>query len=103
MARTATIATFGKRPAQAQAIVRVREWTRERFSLPNDATVMVAEVSCRLPGCPPVETAVVFWTAPDRRHQFKLFKPVAEVACEDLPPAWFRDALIADDFDCGCC
>src|SRR5215470_8929595 len=72
-------------PAHAEALERVRAWTRERFKLADDVPVLVAEIACGLPGCPPLETVVAFWTAGDRRHQFKVFKPVEEVSRDDLP------------------
>ena len=40
---------------------------------------MVSELPCSDPGCPPVETHVVFWTQAGRQ-QFKVFKPLAEIA-----------------------
>ncbi len=43
-----------KSPEQIAALERVREWTRAQFKLPEDAAVMVAEVACGLPGCPPL-------------------------------------------------
>ena len=82
-------------PAHAQALDRVRAWTRERFKLADDVPIVVAEIACGLPGCPPLETVVAFWTAGDRRHQFKLFKPVVEVTPADLPFAWLINALLA--------
>ena len=87
----------------AAALERVRAWTRARFALAADVTVMVNELACSLPGCPPRETVVAFWTAPDRRHHFKIFKPAAEVARADLPPAWLKDALVVAEGDCDCC
>ena len=96
--------SFDNRPDYVTALDRVRAWTRERFTLAQDATIFVSEVSCLLPGCPPRETVVVFWTGTDTRHQFKLFKPVAEVARDDLPPAWMKNALVATDgFGYECC
>jgi len=87
-----------------EAADRVREWTRARFKLPADAAVLVSEVACGLPGCPPIETVVAFWTGSDRRHHFKLFKPVAAVMADDLPPSWMKNALIAiDEFELDCC
>ncbi len=62
---------------------RVRTWTREHFNLGDDETIMVSEAPCSDPGCPPVETHLVFWT-PAGRHQFKVFKPLAEVVPDDL-------------------
>jgi hypothetical protein len=90
-----------KRPGHAEALDRVRTWTRERFKLADDVPILVAEIACGLPGCPPLETVVAFWTANDKRHQFKLFKPVQEVVYDDLPYAWLIDSLAASaDLDC---
>jgi hypothetical protein len=92
-----------KSPEHLAALDRVREWTRARFSLAEDVTILVSEVACMLPGCPPLETVIVFWDA-DTRHHFKIFKPVAEVVHDDLPFAWLKDALaVPDDFVCDCC
>jgi len=91
-------------PDHAAALDRVKAWTRERFKLADDAAVFVAEIACGLPGCPPLETVVAFWSEGDTRHQFKVFKPVADVVAEDLPPAWLKSALAAvDGIDCDCC
>jgi nitrate reductase delta subunit len=95
---------FKKPPEHTAALDRVREWTRVRFQLGDTAAIMVAEVACGLPGCPPLETAVAFWTEGDRRHHFKVFKPVTEVVEDDLPPGWMKSALIAlDGLECECC
>ena len=85
------------------ALDRVRDWTRARFTLAEDETIMVSEVACGLPGCPPIETLVVFWTAAGRHH-FKVFKPLAEVVEDDLPPAFMKNALVViDGIECSCC
>lgn len=85
------------------ALQRVREWTRGRFALPEQSSVVVSELACALPGCPPLETVVAFWID-DTRHHFKVFKPVAQVREEDLPPAWLLPSLAATDgIDCDCC
>jgi hypothetical protein len=96
--------TSRERPERLAAIERIKDWTRERFKLADDAAILVSEVACALPGCPPLETVVAFWTEADQRHHFKLFKPVAEVAESDLPPSWMKPALVAvDDTDLQCC
>jgi hypothetical protein len=89
--------------AHDAAIERVQAWTRERFGLPEQATVMVTELACRRPGCPPLETVIAFWEADNQRRHFKVFKPTVDVVANDLPPAWLREALCAepeDDFAC---
>ena len=93
-----------KRPLQREALRRIKDWTRARFRLPEDATILVTELACAVPGCPPVDTVVAFWTEGDRRHHFKVFKPAAEVTEDDLPPGWMKDRLVADEvFGCPCC
>jgi hypothetical protein len=93
-----------KKPEQLDALARVREWTRLRFDLAEDAAILVSEVACGLPGCPPVETVVAFWTADAARHQFKIFKPAREVIQDDLPYAWLKEALtVPEGFECDCC
>jgi len=93
-----------KAPEHLAALDRVRDWTRERFKLAEDAAILVSEVACALPGCPPLETVVAFWTENDRRHHFKLFKPVTEVVADDLPPSWMKNALVVvEGFGCECC
>ena len=101
--RTAELRLPRKGPENQEALARVRQWTRERFALPADAAILVSEVACSMPGCPPSETVVVFWIK-ETRHHFKFFKPVREVAFDDFPPAWLRTALaIPDGFECDCC
>ena len=72
-----------KSPGISAEQERVRTWTREHFNLGEEETIMVSELPCSDPGCPPVETHLVFWT-PAGRHQFKVFKPLAEVVPDDL-------------------
>src|SRR5262245_4224294 len=90
-------------PGHAQALDRLRGWTRLRFALPADATILAAEIACELPGCPPRETVVVFWTDAATRHRFKVFKPVEQVVEDDVPFAWLKDALIDDESGLECC
>jgi nitrate reductase delta subunit len=92
-----------KSPERSLSLDRVRDWTRARFALPEDATIVVTELACAVPGCPPLDTVVVFWTARGRHH-FKVFKPVAEVVPDDLPPPWMKYALLdIEGIGCECC
>jgi hypothetical protein len=101
--RGAMLAFSKKSPEHVAALDRVREWVRVRFKLDGETAILVAEVACAVPGCPPVETVIAFWSD-ERRHHFKVFKPVALVTDDDLPPAWFKSALaVPDDFMCDCC
>jgi hypothetical protein len=94
---------FKQDAEHVHALERVKAWTRESLAL-ADETILVTEVACARPGCPPLETVVTFWTGAAERHWFKVFKPVADVVFEDLPPAWLKDSLYAvDPVDGACC
>jgi hypothetical protein len=94
---------FTRTSAESGGLDRVRDWTRARFKLAELETVMVSQIACGVPGCPPIETHVVFWTDAGRHH-FKIFKPPAQVSEDDLPPAFMKNALVAlEGFECDCC
>lgn len=99
--------TFAPNPQQDAALARVEAWVRERFRLPAGTAVLVTELACALPGCPPLETVIAFWTGSDSdalRHHHKVFKPVQQVSEDDLPPWWMKDALaVPPDWACSCC
>ncbi len=79
----------------------MREWTRTRFGLAKDSAILVAELKCRVQGCPPLETALAFWSTDDTRYQFKLLKPISEIVQSDL--AWLIGDLKDQDtnyWDC---
>jgi hypothetical protein len=99
----ALLGTGRKSAGHLEALERVREWTRQRFKLPAETAILVSEVACNLPGCPPLETVVAFWED-DKRHHFKLFKSVEEVTSDNLPYAWMKESLIVPEgFGCECC
>ena len=86
------------------ALEAIKNWTRERFSLTEDAVILVAELSCQVPGCPPIETVVAFWDDDITRYRFKVFKPVTEVISEDVPIYWLKSSLIDyGELGCDCC
>lgn len=92
------------KPQRADAATRLKAWTRARFGLSGDATLLVTELEGALPGFPPLYTVVAFWTSERKHYHFKVFKPLVEVAEEDVPPAWYREALaVTLGTDCGCC
>lgn len=98
------LGTFRKSPEHIDALNRVEAWTRARFSLASDEAILVSELACTLPGCPPLETVVAFWTIDTTRHHFKIFKRVDEVVNDDLPYAWLKHALaVAEGYDPSCC
>jgi nitrate reductase delta subunit len=89
---------------RVEAIERVKDWTRGRFQLDDAAIVIITESAPKLPGYPPMQTAVSFWTADKQRHHFSVFKPVDQLAEDDIPPAFMKGALaLSEGVSCSCC
>jgi nitrate reductase delta subunit len=97
------LAPSPKSRSRADAAARVKRWVRERFALGGDGTLLVSELENAQPGFPPLSTVVTFWDAERRHYHFRVFKPLEEVREDDIPPAWYRDALaVTPGVDCGC-
>jgi hypothetical protein len=73
---------------------RIKDWTREAFGPGDATTVMVAEVACTEPGCPPIETVIALLGDGDP-VEHRLHLPMADIAPVHL---W---QLAAGDH--GCC
>lgn len=68
-------------PMQSQ---RIKDWVREVFQVADDTTVMVTELQCTEPGCPPLETVIAIMKSGDAKTQHKLHKPLATVTHADV-------------------
>ena len=98
------LGSFSKSPAHLEAVERVQRWTRSRFALAEDTVIIAAEIICQVPGCPPIETVIAFWTGEGTRYRLKIFKPVEAVVEDDLPVSWLLPSLVDyGDLGCDCC
>ena len=83
---------------------RIETLARHRYRLESFTPIRVEELATTEPGFPPRETRILFWSGNDAQHQHRIFKPAKDVTIEDLPPWWYKDALILDEFPyCDCC
>lgn len=62
----------------------IKAWVRARWGLSEDTTIMVTELDCREPGCPPIETIIVVLEGPGRTKRYKIHKAAAEVTGQDV-------------------
>lgn len=75
------------RKAPAAHLGTLKDTVRGALSLGADGAVLVQQLACTEPGCPPVETVVAVLTAP--RRSWKFHGPAA-----NLTAARLREALI---------
>ncbi|MBM4382360.1 MAG: nitrate reductase [Deltaproteobacteria bacterium] len=67
------------------ALVRaIKAWTAAHAQLADDDTVLVIELACREPGCPPLETVIAVSRSGARPDRRSIHKPLAEVVEADV-------------------
>jgi len=77
--------TFFGLPRQSgtEQIGRIKRWIREAASLPETAVVMVTELTCSEPGCPPRETVILILDGRGTR-KVTLLKGLTDVTEADV-------------------
>jgi hypothetical protein len=74
----------GRRSIDRDQSDRIKIWARETWTLSGEATVMVTELECREPGCPPIETVIAVLEGPGKTRQYKIHKSAAEINRPDV-------------------
>lgn len=76
---------FGARSApDLVQVAEVKRWVADAFALDDSVLVMVTELQCTEPGCPPIETVIALMGGPGGRRQFKLHARIAEITREQV-------------------
>jgi hypothetical protein len=78
-------ANFNARRSAPSAIVKT--WVRRHCSLGDDVTVLVAQLACAEPGCPPTETVISILDS-NSTTSVRLHKPLSEVTERDIVAAF---------------
>lgn len=65
-------------------VARIKGWVAEALRLPEGSTVMVTQLRCREPGCPPLETVIAVLGGPAANRKQTLHKAAVDVTREDV-------------------
>jgi hypothetical protein len=88
---------FGTQPRPDPAhLAAIKGWVAEALALPDDVTVMVTELRCSEPGCPPLETVIALLRPSLPPEQRKLHKATAEITADDIRGLYAAAVNIAD-------
>jgi hypothetical protein len=78
---------FGKKNdggAQAAAVRQIKAWARELLDPGESATILVSELRCSEPGCPPVETVIALLREGKGGENYKIHRPALEIQRDDV-------------------
>ena len=71
-------------PEHTARLTAIKAQTRQEPRLTDDDTVVVRQLDCTEPGCPPVETVVAVLAADGSTRCWTLHHPVTEITPERL-------------------
>jgi hypothetical protein len=68
----------------AQRTRQIKEWVRELLAPDEAITIVVSELTCREPGCPPVETVIGLLRSGQDAVKYTIHRAAADVTREDV-------------------
>jgi G3E family GTPase len=77
---------FGRNPLDTSnfTVDQIRYWARQNLEFPSDAPIVVKEVPCVKPGCPPIETAIIVFLKGEPPRLFKIQRTINDVTFDDV-------------------
>ena len=57
---------------------------RQNFGFPTEAPIVIKEVPCVKPGCPPIETAIMAILKNEPPRLFKVQRPISEITFDHV-------------------
>ncbi|HEX4205606.1 MAG TPA: hypothetical protein VHZ51_15710 [Ktedonobacteraceae bacterium] len=75
----------GARPkADLRLVQQIKTWVTEALHVGEDTTLMVTEMRCTTPDCPPIKTVIALMETAQPIRQYKIHKPLADILQEDV-------------------
>jgi G3E family GTPase len=77
---------FGRNPLDTSnfTVDQIRYWAQQNLEFPPDAPIVVKEVPCVKPGCPPIETAIIVFLKGEPPRLFKIQRTINDVTFDDV-------------------
>ena len=83
---SATPDPFGRNSLEFSpyTLEQIRYWMRQNFGFPTEAPIVIKEVPCVKPGCPPIETAIMAILKNEPPRLFKVQHPISEITFDHV-------------------
>jgi hypothetical protein len=63
---------------------QIRYWMRQNFGFPKEAPIVIKEVPCVKPGCPPIETAIMAILKHEPPRLFKVQHTINDITFDHI-------------------
>ncbi|NJL06201.1 MAG: hypothetical protein HC911_15110 [Chloroflexaceae bacterium] len=67
-----------------QHVAAIKQWVGATFGLDAQTTILVTELRCSEPGCPPLETVIALLPINSPVQQYKLPKAIPDITAADV-------------------
>ena len=71
-------------PGRSPNVAALKESVRQLLDLDDETAVMIRQLDCTEPGCPPVETVVAVLPMQGEARRWTLHRPVDQITPADL-------------------
>lgn len=82
------LAVLKRNAGLAGASHSIKQWVTELLELAEHERVMVSELACHEPGCPPIETVVVVLRGPGDTVMRKFHRRAHDLTRAEIEAAW---------------
>lgn len=69
-----------KRSNSSNETRQLKDWIREFTAIPEDFAILVTELKCTEPGCPPLETVIALLGLGAAKYQQKIHLPINQIS-----------------------
>ncbi|MBO0777725.1 MAG: hypothetical protein J2P37_02755 [Ktedonobacteraceae bacterium] len=73
-----------KHQRDPQFIEQIKGWVHDALHPDEDTSIMVTELRCSEPGCPPIETVIALLKKAQPTRQYKIQKTIAAITQADV-------------------
>jgi hypothetical protein len=70
---------------------QIKDWVREQLALGEEVTILVSELACSEPGCPPIETVIALFRGREDTTKYTIHRPSAEITRADIASLFAPD------------
>ena len=75
---------FNKKKPNVENIRNLKIIISEKYNIPENSTLSIAELACHEPNCPPIETIITERAMDGKVRNWRIGKPINEVLESDI-------------------
>ena len=75
---------FNKKKPNVENIRNLKIIISEKYNIPENSTLSIAELACHEPNCPPIETIITERAMDGKVRNWRIGKPINEILESDI-------------------